>query len=177
MRIKRIHRITLAVRDVEAARATFERLFSADTRGATQVPAFGIRAINLQLGEDTLQVASPLGADNPVMRFLERKGEGFYNIALEVDDLDGAVVELASLGVRVSEPAASEPGLRSAFVTMTATHGLSVQLVELARVEPEPEIAPPAEEPTIAPEAMPAAGQPVDPAPLDLTPDEWSDVD
>ena len=112
MRIKRIHRFTLAVRDVDTARATFERLFAAEARnGATQVPAFGIRAVDLQLGENTLQVASPLGADNPVMRFLERKGEGFYNIALEVEDLDAAVAELAALGVRVSEPAESEPGV------------------------------------------------------------------
>ena len=181
MRIKRIHRITLAVRDVNAARATFERLFSAEARESVmQVPAFGIRAVDLQLGDDTLQVAAPLGADNPVMRFLERKGEGFYNVALEVDDIDAAVAELAALGVRVSEPAESEPGVRSAFVTMTATHGLSVQLVELARVEaePEPEIAPPAEAPSAEPEPAPAASPPAEqPAPLDLTPDEWSDVD
>jgi len=97
MRIKRIHRITLAVRDVEAARATFERLFSAEAPGgAATVPAFGIRALDLQLGDDTLQLAAPMGAENPVMRFLERKGEGFYNIALEVEDLDGAVAELAA---------------------------------------------------------------------------------
>lgn len=179
MRIKRIHRITLAVRDVDAARATFERLFSAEARDdVTQVPAFGIRAIDLQIGDDTLQVASPLGADNPVMRFLERKGEGFYNIALEVDDIDAAVAELAALGVRVSEPAESEPGVRSAFVTMTATHGLSVQLVELARVEAAPEPEPQAEAPSAEPEPVPAAAQPAErPAPIDLTPDEWSDVD
>ncbi len=140
MRIKRIHRITLAVRDVDAARATFERLFAAvPADGPAQVPAFGIRAIDLRLGEDTLQLAAPMGADNPVMRFLERKGEGFYNIALEVDDLDAAVAELAALGVRVSEPSEAEPGVRSAFVTMVATHGLSVQLVELPRAEPDAE--------------------------------------
>ena len=85
---------------------------------------------------------------------------------------------LTGLGVRVSEPAESEPGLRSAFVTMTATHGLSVQLVELARVEPVPEVAPPPEAPSSEPEPVPAAAQPAErPAPIDLTPDEWSDVD
>ena len=178
MRIKRIHRITLAVRDVEAARATFERLFSAEALGgAIAVPAFDIRALELQLGDDTLQLASPLGADNPVMRFLERKGEGFYNVALEIDDLDGAVAELAALGVRVSEPAESEPGVRSAFVTMAATHGLSVQLVELARAAIEREPESPAEMQPVAPEPEPAAAPTVERPPLDLTPDEWSDVD
>lgn len=177
MRIKRVHRITLAVRDVEAARATFERLFGAGSAAApaTTVSAFGIRALDLHFGDDTLQLASPLGADNPVMRFLERKGEGFYNIALEVDDLDAAIAELDALGVRVSEPAESEPGVRSAFVTMAATHGLSVQLVELAHTEPEPAVAPPAEAPNVEPEAVPTAAP--ERPPLDLTPDEWSDID
>ena len=182
VRIKRIHRLTLAVRDVNAARATFERLFgAAPADGAVQVPAFGIRALDLRIGEDTLQLAAPADADNPVMRFLERKGEGFYNLALEVDDLDAAVAELAAQGVRVSEPVEAEPGVRSAFVTMTATHGLSIQLVELltpahaseipvaVRAEPdEPADAPPADAPAAEPPASP---------PLDLTPDEWSDVD
>ena len=189
MRIKRIHRITLAVRDVEAARATFERLFGAEaaTAAPATVAAFGIRALDLRLGDDTLQLASPLGADNPVMRFLERKGEGFYNVALEVDDLDAAVAELGALGVHVSEPAESEPGVRSAFVTMAATHGLSVQLVELAHAasEPEPLVPPPegasdeaaAEVPAEPPAPVAATPPSARPRPLDLTPDEWSDID
>ena len=97
------------------------------------VPAFGIRALDVAIGDDVLQLASPVDADNPVMRFLERKGEGFYNLALEIDDLDETVRELASQGVRVSEPIELEPGVRSAFVTMAATHGLSVQLVEVVQ--------------------------------------------
>ncbi len=179
MKIKRVHHLTLAVRDLGAARETFERLFgAAATDAVQQVPAFGIRSLDLRLGDDTLQLASPVEADNPVMRFLERKGEGFYNLALEVDDLAAAVAELAAQGVRVSEPVEAEPGVRSAFVTMTATHGLSVQLIEL--LQPES----PSDVPNSAPEMLSVDAvrsdeqwpKPSDP-PLDLTPDEWSDVD
>ncbi len=176
MKIKRIHHVTVAVRDVAAARGTFERLFGAAAADAVeQVPAFGIRALDLRIGDDTLQLVAPADADNPVMRFLERRGEGFYNLALEVEDLDGAVAELAALGVRVSEPVEAEPGVRSAFVTMAATHGLSIQLVELAGAAPErAEWAAPA---APAPLDEPAVAPPAEPEPLDLTPDEWSDVD
>src|SRR5450756_2431751 len=82
MRIKRIHHLTIAVRDLEGARLTFEQLF--DVRGG-----------------DTVR-------------------------------------ELASQGVRVSEPVELGPGVRSAFVTMAATHGLSVQLVEVAGAADQP---------------------------------------
>jgi methylmalonyl-CoA epimerase len=175
MKIIRIHHLTMAVRDADAARATFEALFGVAGLGIAAVPAFGIRTAGVPLGEDLLQLASPVSPDNPVMRFLERKGEGFYNVALEVDDLDAAVAELTAKGVRVSEPVEAEPGLRSAFVTMAATHGLSVQLVQGPAVEaPPPAPVETAPEPEPLPLEEPEAAEL---APLDLTPDEWSDTD
>ena len=185
MRIKRIHHVTIAVRDLEGARLTFEQLFGAQGERAVDVPAFGIRAVDVPMGGDVLQLASPVAGDNPVVRFLERKGEGFYNLALEIEDLDETVRELASQGVRVSEPIELEPGVRSAFVTMASTHGLSVQLVEIAQEAGQP-VSLSASQPdvaTAAPRAVDDESLPEDSAPspqqqlLDLTPDEWSDVD
>ena len=197
MRIKRIHHLTIAVRDLEGARLTFEQLFGVQGERAVDVPAFGIRAVDVPMGDDVLQLASPVAGDNPVTRFLERKGEGFYNLALEIEDLDETVRELASQGVRVSEPVELEPGVRSAFVTMAATHGLSVQLVEIVQsaglsadqpvsesaVQPvsesagqageEPAVGRVIEDEPLPEEAAPSPRQQL----LDLTPDEWSDVD
>ncbi len=184
MRIKRIHHVTIAVRDLEGARLTFEQLFGVQAAVAVDVPAFGIRAVDVPMGGDVLQLASPVAGDKPVVRFLERKGEGFYNLALEIEDLDETVRELASQGVRVSEPIELEPGVRSAFVTMAATHGLSVQLVEVAGEAGQP-VSLSASQPDveIAPRVVEDEPLPEDSAPspqqqlLDLTPDEWSDVD
>ncbi len=207
MKILRIRHITLAVRDLDQARGTFEALLGEPASDAAIVQAFGIRTQELPLGEDTLQLAAPLEVDTALMRFVERRGEGVYNIALEVEDLDDAVAELAERGIRVSEPVEAAPGLRSAFITMSATHGMSVQLVQdLARAAPPEPVAEPEPEPTPEPRpepvpehvaasselAEPAAAdepagdvtdeQPPPPRALDLTPDEWdieewSDVD
>jgi methylmalonyl-CoA/ethylmalonyl-CoA epimerase len=182
MRILRVHHLTLAVGDIDRAQATFASLFGLTLERDDMAAAFGVRTRDLALGEDVLQLAQPLQPDSPVMRFIERKGEGVYAVALEVDDLDAAVEELASKGVRVSPPVEATPGVRSAFVAMAATHGLSVQLVEVARIAAP--AADPAESPAPLPLPAPApvgerAPSPaeVPPPPLDLTPDEWSDVD
>lgn len=209
MRIKRIHHLTLAVRDTEQARATFETLFGATAEQADAIPAFGVRTRDIAIGDDTLQLASPLERDSALMRFIERKGEGFYNLALEVDDLDAAVAELAARNVRVSDPVEAPPGTRSAFVTMAATHGLSIQLIQSPepaalddrayddagrrsqQASEAPAAAPFVAAPVVAapeaalPEDAASAGEleasaeaePSERAPLDLTPDEWSDVD
>jgi methylmalonyl-CoA epimerase len=175
MRIRGIRHVTVAVRDLDRARQTFEALFgaSAGDASAESIPAFGVRAQNVAVGEDTLQLAEPLGGDHPVMRFLERRGEGFYVLGLEVEDLDAAIEELTARGIRVSAPVESRPGERSAFLAMSATHGLSLQLVEVAAAQPPDEqvgteqLATSADAEQSEPEAKL----------LDLTPEEWSDVD
>ena len=185
MRILGIHHVTLAVRDIDEAAATFEALFGAATGARRPVPAFGTRVADVRLGDGTVELAAPLAPDNPLRRFLERKGEGFYTLALEVDDIQDAARELAARGVRVSEPVESEPGLYSSFVTMSATHGLSIQLVQVAAdaapAPPAPAAAPDFTRPSLEAPSDADADADADtaaPAPsLDLTPDEWSDVD
>jgi methylmalonyl-CoA epimerase len=187
MRIKRIHHLTLAVRDVEGARVTFAELFGTPAGSSRMVQSFGVRASDVPFGDTTLRLVAPVSRDNAVQRFLERRGEGVYNVALEVEDLDLAVAELTSQGIRVSEPVEAEDGMRSAFVTMAATHGLSIQLVEIAEEEDgdQPVIAPVTrvDEPRAEhlpdnpdPPAGAAVGEPA-PRKIDLTPDEWSDTD
>jgi lactoylglutathione lyase/methylmalonyl-CoA/ethylmalonyl-CoA epimerase len=177
MRIKRIHHLTIAVRDENRAAETFEALFGAGASAVEDVPAFGVRTRDVPIGDGVLQVASPLEQSGPVSRFIERKGEGFYNLALEVDDLGAAVAELRTRGIKASDPIEATPGVRSSFVTMTATHGLSVQLVEL--VVQKGHSDPRASAPAVAPDDdQPSAGRPADADNtklLDLTPDEWSD--
>jgi methylmalonyl-CoA epimerase len=187
MRIKRIHHLTLAVRDVEGARMTFAELFGTPAGTSRTVPAFGVRASDVPFGDTTLQLVAPISSDNAVQRFLERRGEGLYNVALEVEDLDLAVAELTSQGIRVSEPIEAEEGMRSAFVTMAATHGLSIQLLELPGEldGDQPVIAPVTRVDEPRAEHLPddpeqpaeAAGSEPTPRKIDLTPDEWSDTD
>ncbi len=62
---------------------------------------------------------------------LRERGEGFFSISIEVDDLDGAVSYLQGKGARVSDPEPGIwPGSRVARVSKSSTHGVSLQLIE-----------------------------------------------
>jgi methylmalonyl-CoA/ethylmalonyl-CoA epimerase len=174
MRVLRIRHLTIAVRDIEAAREAFTSLFGAEAAAGIDVSAFGARTQDLALGKSTVQLTSPRDTQGALQRFIERRGEGVYTVALEVDDLDAAVAELVSKGVRVSEPVEAAPGVRTAFVTMSATHGVSIQLVQVAAPVDVPL---PSEPPDVGAEATVDAAQDEPKPELDLTPDEWSDVD
>ena len=145
MRVLGIRHLTIAVRDLTAARDAFTSLFGAEASALIDVEAFGARTQDLALGDDVLQLTTPRDPHGALQRFIERRGEGVYTVALEVDDLDAAVEELASKGVRVSEPVDALPNLRTAFVTMSVTHGVSIQLVQdTTRAEPAPHLRAPA---------------------------------
>lgn len=179
MRILRIRHLTLAVRNIDAARLAFETLFGAEAAAAiAEIEAFSARTQELRFGDSAIELASPVDRDGALQRFIERRGEGVYTVALEVDDMDAAVAELAAKGIRVSDPVDSQPGVRSAFVTASATHGMSVQLVEVVGGRAEERGAPmaTANSPEQTSTSDAAAGGEV-PKALDLTPDEWSDVD
>jgi methylmalonyl-CoA epimerase len=183
MRVLRIRHLTIAVRDIDAAREAFSSLFGAEAAEGVDVSAFGARTQDLSLGASTLQLTSPRDPQGALQRFIERRGEGVYTVALEVDDIDGAVAELEVKGIRVSKPVESASGLRTAFVTMAATHGVSIQLVQdTHRAEAPPSLRRPPEElssigPADEPPAAPLEPMPSPKVELDLTPDEWSDLD
>jgi methylmalonyl-CoA/ethylmalonyl-CoA epimerase len=75
----------------------------------------------------------PLGADTPVGRFLESKGEGLHHIAFAVASIDIALDHLRAEGAKLVDEAARPGGrgTRIAFVHPADLAGTLIELVEL----------------------------------------------
>jgi methylmalonyl-CoA/ethylmalonyl-CoA epimerase len=129
MKATRIDHLVIAVRDLEAAVATYTDLLGLEKVREGEVPALGIRNTFLKLGDTELELAAPLSEDTPVGKFLQQQGEGMYLLALEVDALDAAVAAFEAQGARVNVAEGSD-GQRRAFVSPRATHGVLLQLLE-----------------------------------------------
>jgi methylmalonyl-CoA epimerase len=127
MKAKRIDHVGIVVKDLEAAVATYGRNFgfNADSNRGGEVPALGIKNAFLPVGESDLEFIQPTGEEGPVAQFAKDRGEGTFMLSIEVDDIDGAVEHLRSLGARVGNP---NNGI--AFVSMKSTHGVNLQLVQ-----------------------------------------------
>ena len=129
MKAQRIDHVVIAVKDLEAAVATYTHNFALEKVCEGEVPALGIRNAFLQIGDAQIELVTPLSADSPVGKFLQTHGEGLYLLALEVDDLDAAVATLQAQGTRVNITTGSS-GQRLAFISPRATHGVLLQLLE-----------------------------------------------
>jgi methylmalonyl-CoA/ethylmalonyl-CoA epimerase len=94
-----IHHVGVAVRDLEQARARYERLLGARVEARERVADQGVEALALLLGDGgRVELLAPLAEDTPVGRFLARRGEGLHHLAFGVADLAAELARLRSAG-------------------------------------------------------------------------------
>lgn len=131
MRVRGIHHLGVAVTDLDEAIATYERLFGARVERRDSLASQGVDAVSLLVGDGRVELLAPTGEDTPVGRFLARRGPGMHHVALETDDVEAAIRELAAAGADVVD-AAPRPGLfglEVAFVHPGAVHGVLTEVV------------------------------------------------
>jgi methylmalonyl-CoA/ethylmalonyl-CoA epimerase len=131
---KKIHHIAYVVRDLEAALKTYEDLLGMKVVERGTVEHRGIELALIKMGETLIELIMPARSDSPVQQYLDEHGEGFFHIALEVDNIESALAELESRGLRFTEK--PRPGFRNwrvAFIDPSLTHGVLTQLLEPAQ--------------------------------------------
>jgi methylmalonyl-CoA/ethylmalonyl-CoA epimerase len=104
VRVRAVDRVSIAVRDLAKARAFFEEHFGAAFGAVQDVAVDGYRYVPFTLGGFTLELLQPYRADNPIARFLDKRGEGLYQLSLMVEEVDRAVGELRQAGLHVLGP-------------------------------------------------------------------------
>ena len=83
------------------------------------------------MGGGRLELVSPLLADSPVGRFLDRRGPGVHHVAFEVDDVRAAASELVARGANVidEEPRPGLGGKEVVFVHPETLGGVLAEVV------------------------------------------------
>jgi methylmalonyl-CoA/ethylmalonyl-CoA epimerase len=129
--VRGIHHLGLAVDDLEAAVATYLRLFGATVERRSTVPDQGVDAVSLLVGDDRIELLAPTGDDTPVGRFLASRGQGMHHVAYEVDDVGAALTELSAAGAALVDevPRVGLFGLEVAFVHPDAVYGVLTEVV------------------------------------------------
>ena len=127
-----IDHVGIAVADLEAAVAEYERLLGVAPAHRERVEDQGVEEVLFAAGSSFIQLLGALGPDTPVGRSLERRGPGVHHVAYRVEDIDAALDHLRTEGVRLIDdmPRAGSRNTRIAFVHPTAMGGVLVELVQ-----------------------------------------------
>jgi methylmalonyl-CoA epimerase len=126
-----IHHLGVAVDDLDAAVATYSRLFGARLEHRDTVADQGVEAASMRVGDGRVELLSALGPETPVGKFLAKRGPGMHHVAFEVDDVAAELDRLAADGTQLIDerPRPGLFGLQVAFVHPEATGGVLAELV------------------------------------------------
>ncbi|RJR45810.1 MAG: methylmalonyl-CoA epimerase [Deltaproteobacteria bacterium] len=132
MKIKRIAHLGIAIKDLDAGKNLYGKNLGLALKGDEVVESQKVKVSFIGVGESNLELLIPTADDSPVAKFLDTKGEGFHHLALEVEDLAGALEELKAAGVRLidEKPREGAHGALVAFIHPKATYGLLLELCQ-----------------------------------------------
>ena len=79
-----------------------------------------------------LELLEPTGPETPIGKFLEKKGPGIQQLALQVDDLKKTISRLTEAGIQMinDSPMDGAHETKIAFVHPSSTGGVLVELVQ-----------------------------------------------
>jgi len=128
--------VGIAVEDLDAAIALYERDYAMALVHRETVTDQGVEAVLLDVGENHVELLAPLAADTPVGKFLARKGPGLHHVAYQVADIEAALDQLKAAGLELIDatPRTGIRGSRVAFLHPRSTGGVLTELVEPAKV-------------------------------------------
>ena len=131
----RIDHIGVAVEDLDAALALYERDYAMTLVHRETVSEQGVEAVLLDVGENHVELLAPTAPDTPVGKFLAKKGPGMHHVAYQVDDIEGVLAGLKEAGLRLIDetPRTGIRNSRVAFLHPSATAGVLTELVAPAK--------------------------------------------
>ena len=131
---QRIDHIGVAVEDLDGAIALYEA--SSGCRSSTARPSSSSAWRPRCSGSATshVELLSPTDPESAVGRFIERCGPGLHHVAYQTGDIDAALEQARSAGLRLidEEPRTGIRNSRVAFVHPKSTGGVLTELVQPA---------------------------------------------
>ena len=127
----KLSHVEMIVKSLDEMTRNYEKLFGLKPSSPVMnLTSGGVKARLFPLGADcTLAVSEPTDPDSNAARVLEKRGEGVFLLAIEVDDLDKQIETLKESGVQYTLGNLA-PGLPNAcWVHPKHTHGILIELI------------------------------------------------
>jgi methylmalonyl-CoA/ethylmalonyl-CoA epimerase len=132
----RIDHVGVAVPDLDAAIAFYERTFGMRCVHVEENTEQGVREAMLAVGPDggMIQLLAPASPESTIAKFLDRNGPGVQQVAYTVRDVTAAAAALRERGLRVlyDQARRGTANSRVNFVHPKDAGGVLVELVEPA---------------------------------------------
>lgn len=131
--LKKIDHIAIIVKDIEASAKVLCEGFGFEKNSESERvdPSGEFKSVFLTSGEIKIELLSPIGSGSSFSRFIEKKGEGFHHISIEVDDIGKELDSLKNNGKRlINEEAMVVNESKLAFIHPSSFNGILLELTQ-----------------------------------------------
>nr|WP_321415435.1 methylmalonyl-CoA epimerase [uncultured Allomuricauda sp.] len=128
----KIEHIGIAVKDLAASNALFEKLLGVPHYKTEEVASEGVRTSFFRSGPNKIELLEATKPNSPIAKYLEKKGEGIHHIAFAVEDIGSEIERLKGEGFVVlnETPKKGADNKLVAFLHPKATNGVLVELCQ-----------------------------------------------
>lgn len=128
----RIDHIGIAVRDLEAAIATYEALLQTHCYKRETVESEKVETAFFRTGESKVELLGATTPDSVIATFIEKRGAGLHHVAFEVADVRAELSRLTALGFTAltPEPKRGADNKLIAFLHPRSAEGVLVELCQ-----------------------------------------------
>ena len=132
MIVEKISHIGIAVESIEKWIGFYRDVLGLEYGGSEEVPEQKVRVAFLTIGESNIELLEPTSEDSPIAKFLEKRGGGIHHIAIQVDDIEAALVRHQEAGARLIDntPRIGAHNMKIAFIHPKASGGVLLELCE-----------------------------------------------
>ena len=130
--MKKIEHIGIAVKDLDEANKTYQKLFGYTHYKTEEVESEGVRTSFFTCGESKIELLEGTNPDSPISKYIEKKGEGIHHIAYAVDDIEKEMRRLAEEGFRIlnEKPKKGADNKLVVFLHPKSANGVLVELCQ-----------------------------------------------
>jgi len=133
MKLGRLNHVGVATPSIDASVAHYRETMGAEVvRDPFDLPAQGVRVCFVDTSNSQIELIEPLGADSPIVKFLEKNPEGGqHHVCFEVPDIHEAKAWFEAKGVRVlGEPRIGAHGTPIFFLHPKDMGGVLTEIME-----------------------------------------------
>ncbi len=132
-KIKKVDHVALVVSDIDEGLKFWRDALGLELEHIEDVPKEKSAIAFLPVGDVEVELVQPTSDDSGIAKYLEKRGPGMHHICLEVDDIDGMLVQLKEKDVKLihEEPLIGIGGKKYAFIHPKAAFGVLVELYEI----------------------------------------------
>ncbi len=132
MKIKHIDHIGIAVKNLDQAGKFYSEILDLQMEGTEQVADQKVNVAFFPVTDSEIELLESTDPDGPIARHINARGEGIQHIAFCVENIEEALQELKTKGIRLIDqtPRYGAGGARIAFIHPKETNGVLVEICQ-----------------------------------------------